>query len=91
MIYESGNTRVNALCAKSKVALLKTISFPRLELMGVLIAARLTKAVISSLKVNIENKTFWTDSTIVLSWLKIQLNKLKTFKNIKINPSDQNA
>ncbi|XP_047527076.1 uncharacterized protein LOC125064193 [Vanessa atalanta] len=78
-IDSNGNVVVRLLCSKSKVNPSKPITIPRLELLGALLAARLCKSVLESLRCNITRIVHWCDSSVVLGWLNTSPNKLKTF------------
>ncbi|XP_076766420.1 uncharacterized protein LOC143433153 [Xylocopa sonorina] len=76
---QKGETIARLVCAKSRVAPLKSTMLPRLELCAVHLLANLYTNVSKALKLPIESVKFWSDSTITLHWLKTSPHKLKTF------------
>ncbi|XP_064646772.1 uncharacterized protein LOC135499753 [Lineus longissimus] len=71
-VYITCDGKTSLVMAKTRVRPLKDITLPRMELMGALIATRLTKHILNALSnsVQINNSTLWTDSQIVLHWIK---------------------
>ncbi|XP_057656756.1 uncharacterized protein LOC130894159 [Diorhabda carinulata] len=72
---------VNLVCSKSRVAPLKVISIPRLELCAALLGVELAHTVIKATEneIKIDKIFYWCDSTIVLAWISSESSKLKTF------------
>ncbi|XP_050024017.2 uncharacterized protein [Dermacentor andersoni] len=74
-----GLTNVSLVMAKSRVAPLKRLSLPRLELMGALIGARLCHYVAKALDLKNVATILWTDSTVAMYWIKGNAARWKPF------------
>ncbi|GFV83705.1 integrase catalytic domain-containing protein [Trichonephila clavipes] len=84
-INTSEEISVGLLCSKSKVVPLKSITIPRLELCGAVLLSKLLKRTLDAFKVNISQIYLWTDSSIVLAWIKKPLAQLKIFVRNRVS------
>lgn len=81
----SNNITINLLCAKTRVAPIKPLTIPRLELCAALLGARLAVKATDALRCSIDRKYYWSDSTITLAWIKTQPKLLKSFVCNRVN------
>ena len=68
-LNERTETQVAFVFGKARVALMKALTTPKLELQAALLAARLKHEIQQALTVSVERTFMWTDSTTVLQWL----------------------
>ncbi|GFV07234.1 uncharacterized protein TNCV_1312321 [Trichonephila clavipes] len=72
-------TLLRLITSKSRVAPIKSLTIPRLELCAAVLLAKLVKRVVAALQLETAELYLWSDSMIVLAWLRKEPMDLKTF------------
>lgn len=80
-LYTDGSVSCRLVSSKSRVAPLKTITLPRLELCGMLLLSRLVKEIqsIFDSRFSIDSVNLWSDSKIALCWVQGEPSKWNIF------------
>ena len=85
VVYTDGTISTALVYSKTKVAPLKSITIPKLELSGTLLLARTLTHVAEQLELSVMEAHVWTDSAIVLNWLETTPGTLKTFESNRVS------
>lgn len=75
----------NLLMAKSRLAPLKLMTVPRLELQAATLATKIDCQLRKQLHLDIAASIFWTDSTLVLQYIKAEDKRFHTFVSTRVN------
>lgn len=79
-----GKFSVSFVMSRGRVAPVKSVTLPRLELIGAVLCARLVTYVKSALRLEVPVYC-WTDSTVTLHWIKGEPLKWKVFVRNRVS------
>ena len=78
-LYTDTTVSTSLVIAKTKVAPLKTVTIPKLELSSAVLLSKLLSTVHKELGIKPCKMFAWCDSTVALGWISTSPHKLKTF------------
>lgn len=79
-IYDAnGSVTCKLLMGKSRLAPIKTMTIPRLELSAAVVAVKLHQYIINELDHKIDKSYFWSDSVSTLMYIRNTTRRFKTF------------
>jgi hypothetical protein len=70
---------VRLICSKARLAPIKRVTLPRLELLAALVTTSLLHYFCQATECDISKATLWSDSAIALTWICGDMNRQKTF------------
>ncbi|XP_062698658.1 uncharacterized protein LOC134284186 [Aedes albopictus] len=83
-IIEQGKPRCAFVCSKAKVAPLKPLSIPRLELQAGVIGSRLAKTIKNNHTLPIQRTVYHSDASTLLSWIRSDTRKYRQYVAVRI-------
>ncbi|XP_046552249.1 uncharacterized protein LOC124261926 [Haliotis rubra] len=75
----NGNSHTTLLLGKARLAPLKTLTIPRLELTAATVSVKIGRFLLRELDVNIDSVTYYTDSTTVLECIRSEKIRCPVF------------
>ena len=82
---------VRLIAAKSRVAPLKQLTVPRLELQAAVLASRLVKAIEQESRLQFKSVKLFTDSSITLAWIQSPSRSFKPFVSSRVGEIQSNT
>lgn len=86
-----GNVVSTLLVSKTRVAPMKTITVPRLELAAAELLSRMLGELIKAMEFTSVDYTLWTDSQVVLHWIQKIPRNLKTYVANRVSSIQTNT
>jgi hypothetical protein len=87
----TGSVHVRFVAAKSRVAPLKELTIPRLELQAAVLASTLCKTIEKEVRIPLQESILFTDSTITLAWIRRKGKRLKPFVSSRVGEIQSNV
>lgn len=84
LVDENGQVHCAFVMGKSRVAPLKPVTVPRLELTAAVCSVRISQQIQKELEYNIDEVYYWTDSKVVLGYINNESRRFHVFVSNRI-------
>ena len=91
MVDEEGQIHCSMLLGKSRVVPKKFVSIPRLELTAAVLSVKMACLLKKELNLGEVTHYFWTDSKVVLGYIRNNTRRFKTFVANRIHQIKENT
>ena len=88
-VNKQGKIHVALVVSKSKVAPIKSMTIPRLELQAAVMAAKMDATLTKELDLDLGPSQFWTDSEIVLKYIANESRRFHVFVSNRVSVIQQ--
>ena len=79
IVDEPGRIHCSLVIGKFRVAPLKYITMPRMELVATTLSVKISALLKRELQMNCDNQIFWTDTEVTLGYIRNMSKKFKIF------------
>ena len=79
MVNDLEEVQCSLIFGKSRVAPLKYVSIPRLELTAATLSVKISKMLREELDIHVSSEVFWADSQVVLGYINKDSRRFKIF------------
>ena len=90
-VDEKGRVHCSLVMGKARVAPLKYITIPRMELVAATLSVKISVMLQKEFQIPITRETFWTDSEAVLGYIRNQARKFKVFVANRVEVMRENS
>ena len=82
--YDSQKPTISLLMSKSRLAPIKTLTIPRMELQAAVLGVRLKETLLAEIDLPIQSTKFWSDSLTTLQYINNEHRRFKTFVSNRV-------